>query len=690
MASKWIPSLRRHKKEEDTTSTQETGTPEETNTQQEDTSTSAPQDVKSEGENPTQQEPVLNSDDQKFLENEISTDEAAQQSQGEPVMKISDDGEMKEASKEEQEQAGDSVIVPETKPEASNEGAQTAEQQQAGDKEDPPETLPEASKEGTQDTKAGSASDSVAAPDTQPADMSKDSTQDVRQKQSEDSAPAPESKTETGDDGVQGQETEQSYDDVMKEKAAEAKNSRKSKKDKSFDLPSQEEAEAATKKGLDEQATQEGDTAQGGKRTWTSYIPSVRPSSSSAKKSEATETSKEGESGDSSAPQGEASEGTAATEDSTQRTWKDYASTYVPSIPSISTSWKSSRTGKDAQPEVVYNEDGTVNEDATQDKQEREISALLSNLNLNAFNNRVFAVSGETQKYYERFAQCLKDIINGAPTAYQDLDQLMHEAGPQLQKQFDSMPPFLQTLVKSLPMKMGPEIMAAASEKPGDDMKKRMEAASQRPATGESDAGLPGDAFGTAEKEEGGDEKEGQQKKKRTIPGLKSLVGEKSAVSSMLRAAVSFLQTRFPFLASMTNVIMSLAVFILMFVFWYCHKRGKEVRLAREAEGKELKEGEEDEVLEVSGDEAEVEDDDPELSKQIEEAAKSLSQPTSTEAPVSDTEKGGEGKVAETEKVGAEEAGAEEAGGEKGLKTGAEKAGGDKGAELEAEKAVGV
>ncbi|KAK3703795.1 hypothetical protein LTR37_014241 [Vermiconidia calcicola] len=683
MASKWIPSLRRHKKDGDTSSTQESGTHEETNTQQQDTNASTPQDVKSEGENATQQEPVLNNQDQKFLENQISTDESAQKSQGEPVMKISDDGEMKEASKEEQEQAGDSVIVPETKPEASNESAPNAEQQQAGNQEDPPETQPEASKEGTQE---GSAHDSVAAPDTKPADRSEDSAQDVRQKQSEDSTAAPESRTETGDDGVQGQETEQSYDDVMKEKAAEAKNSRKSKKDKSFDLPSQEEAEAATKKGLDEQAAQEGDSVQGGKRSWTSYIPSVRPSSSSAKKGEATDTNKEGEPSDSSAPQGEASEGTATAEDSTQRTWKDY----VPSIPTISTSWKSNKDSKDAQPEVVYNEDGTVNEDATQDKQEREISALLSNLNLNAFNNRVFAVSGETQKYYERFAQCLKDIINGAPTAYQDLDQLMHEAGPQLQKQFESMPPFLQTLVKSLPMKMGPEIMAAASEKPGNDMQARMKAASQQPATGESDASLPGDAFGTAEKEEeGGDEKEGQQKKKRTIPGLKSLVGEKSAVSSMLRAAVSFLQTRFPFLASMTNVIMSLAVFILMFVFWYCHKRGKEVRLAREAEGKELKEGEEDEVLEVSGDEAEGEDEDPELSKQIDEAADSLSQPTSAEKKGIDGKAAETEKVAETEKSSAEKV-AEQGGGEKGLETGAEKAGGDQGAELEAEKAVGV
>ena len=54
---------------------------------------------------------------------------------------------------------------------------------------------------------------------------------------------------------------------------------------------------------------------------------------------------------------------------------------------------------------------------------------------------------------------------------------------------------------------------------------------------------------------------DGTEKKKRRIPGLKSLVGEKSAVATMLRSCVNFLQTRFPFLASTTNVAMSLAVF---------------------------------------------------------------------------------------------------------------------------------
>jgi len=144
----------------------------------------------------------------------------------------------------------------------------------------------------------------------------------------------------------------------------------------------------------------------------------------------------------------------------------------------------------------------------------------------------------------------------------------MREAGPQLEKQFESMPPFVQTLVKSLPSKLGttlgPELLAAASEKPGNDMKARMSAASKSSGSAgninikTADAG--GSTSGQKAAESG--EVEGQQnKKKRKIPGLKGLVSEQGAVASILRNVVSFLRVRFPFLASATNVAMSLAVF---------------------------------------------------------------------------------------------------------------------------------
>jgi len=50
----------------------------------------------------------------------------------------------------------------------------------------------------------------------------------------------------------------------------------------------------------------------------------------------------------------------------------------------------------------------------------------------------------------------------------------------------------------------------------------------------------------------------------------------------MLRSILNFLKLRFPLAITGTNVLMSLAVFLLLFVFWYCHKRGREVRLETE------------------------------------------------------------------------------------------------------------
>jgi len=155
----------------------------------------------------------------------------------------------------------------------------------------------------------------------------------------------------------------------------------------------------------------------------------------------------------------------------------------------------------------------------------------------------------------------LKDLVNGVPTAYNDLENLLTDSETQLKKMYGNLPPFLQNLVKSLPAKMSaglvPELLAASSEKPGFDAQQRMGA--------EASTG---------------------QKKKRSkrsqIPSLKSLVSAQGAVATMLRTILNFLKLRFPMFITGTNVLMSLAVFLLLFVFWYCHKRGRETRLEGE------------------------------------------------------------------------------------------------------------
>ncbi|TID25250.1 hypothetical protein E6O75_ATG04455 [Venturia nashicola] len=212
---------------------------------------------------------------------------------------------------------------------------------------------------------------------------------------------------------------------------------------------------------------------------------------------------------------------------------------------------------------VKSGEKTTIEEDiaaAEAKKEQEDMASILDQLNLSAVNNRAFSFSKESQKLMEEFTQILKDIVNGVPTAYDDLEKLLTQSEGQLTKLFAAMPPFLQALVKSLPAKMtaglAPEILAATSEKPGFDAKMA--------AAGSAGA-----------------------KKARSnlkIPSLKSLVGQKGAVATMLRSILNFLKLRFPAVLTGTNVLMSLAVFLLLFVFWYCHKRGKETRLAKEKE----------------------------------------------------------------------------------------------------------
>lgn len=459
------------------------------------------------------QEPVLNDEDEKFLEQQISKDEARPDDavKDAPATQITDDGQEKQVSSED---AGGEVVVPQTQPPA-NVGTATGN-------DDPASSLTEQKE------------------------------QDV-----DGAAEEPASALTEQEGQIAGSTEEAPYDDNLKEKAAKAKEARKAKKDRGFDLPSQEEAEAATR-GFSAQLDQQ-DKSQGEKRTWASYLPSVRPGS--RKGGESTNTQQQDQTSSTETKTGEEgsteAQGESQADQQPSRTWTEYATSYVPSSWTYKTSKK---PDPDAQAEPVYNEDGTINEAATQERQEREVSVLLDNLSLSSINNRVFPLTQETQKYYERFAQCLKDIINGAPTAYDDMDKLMKEAGPKLEKQFQSMPPFVQTLVKSLPAKiggtLGPEILATASEKPGNDMKARMEAAS-RPGTADSGINIPAAAGESSETKEGDEKK----KSKRSVPGMKNLVGEKSAVAGMLRSAVNFLQTRFPFLASTTNVVMSLAVF---------------------------------------------------------------------------------------------------------------------------------
>lgn len=205
--------------------------------------------------------------------------------------------------------------------------------------------------------------------------------------------------------------------------------------------------------------------------------------------------------------------------------------------------------GLKAQPEDL--------EDAEVKKEEEDMSEVLEKLNLAAVDNRVFSISEETQDLLKKFNQVLKDLINGVPTAYRDLESLLTNGDKQLQKTYNSLPSFLQKLVEKLPETMtkgfAPEMMAAAAERAssyGINLQKS------------------GKAAGTAAKF-------------MKTPSLKELVTKPGAVTGLLRSIMAFLRTRFPAFAGV-NVLWSLALFVLLLVFWYCYKRGKEVRLEKE------------------------------------------------------------------------------------------------------------
>lgn len=176
-------------------------------------------------------------------------------------------------------------------------------------------------------------------------------------------------------------------------------------------------------------------------------------------------------------------------------------------------------------------------------KEQEDMAAVLEQLNLAAVNNRVFSISDETHELLRKFSLIFKDLINGVPTAYNDLESLLRNSDQQLQKSYDSLPGFLKKLIAQLPEKMketiAPQMMAAAAA-----------AASQSAPTSANAA----NASTTT------------KAKKSRIPGLKDIVGRPGAIAGMLRSIITFLRARFPLFLGM-NVIWSLALFGERYLF---------------------------------------------------------------------------------------------------------------------------
>ncbi|XRM37321.1 hypothetical protein ABZX51_000799 [Aspergillus tubingensis] len=222
---------------------------------------------------------------------------------------------------------------------------------------------------------------------------------------------------------------------------------------------------------------------------------------------------------------------------------------------------KGSESASEAAPAPSASSDAQPAEAKEDDeaKQEAEdMTEILERLNLAAENNRVFSISDETRELLRKFTLIFKDLVNGVPTAYHDLEMLLKNGNKQLQSTYSNLPKFLQSLIEKLPEKwtetLAPEVLAAATEKA-------------------SKSGINVDNVGKAAA--------AANKMGLKVPSLKELVGKPAALVGMLRSIMAFLRARFPAVLGM-NVLWSMALFILLFVLWYCHKRGREVRLENE------------------------------------------------------------------------------------------------------------
>ncbi|KAL4931148.1 uncharacterized protein BDV17DRAFT_289137 [Aspergillus undulatus] len=197
--------------------------------------------------------------------------------------------------------------------------------------------------------------------------------------------------------------------------------------------------------------------------------------------------------------------------------------------------------------------------DPNEQKQENEdMTEILDKLNLAADNNRVFSISDETQELLRKFKLIFKDLINGVPTAYHDLEMLLTNGNRQLQDTYSSLPGPLQKLIEKLPERwtesLAPEMIAVAAERA-------------------SKSGVNVDNIGKAA---AAANKVGIQ-----VPSLKELVGKPAAIVGMLRSIMAFLRASVLQYNTTITTYTNASTFLL-FVLWYCHKRGREVRLENE------------------------------------------------------------------------------------------------------------
>lgn len=172
------------------------------------------------------------------------------------------------------------------------------------------------------------------------------------------------------------------------------------------------------------------------------------------------------------------------------------------------------------------------------ERETKDLTRVLDRLSLSAQNNKVVSESKDSSDLLQRFTQVFKDLVNGVPTAYDDLAKLIEDRDGSINKIFDKLPQSLKKLVTQLPDKLtttlAPELLAAAAEAQGIKV-------------------VEGGMKGTA---------------KRMLMGqnLVDLVKKPGMIVSMLKAIVEVLKNRWPAFIGM-NVIWSVALSCKSFSF---------------------------------------------------------------------------------------------------------------------------
>lgn len=167
------------------------------------------------------------------------------------------------------------------------------------------------------------------------------------------------------------------------------------------------------------------------------------------------------------------------------------------------------------------------------DREAADLAKVLEDLDLSSANNRAFSFSKNSQNVVQDFSFILKDLINGVPTAYDDLRTLLDDKDNSLNRTYKQLPPFVQKLIAGVPKKVEAQAMGMVNE--------TQKAMGAKPS--ESGAGI----MNIAQSFLG-------------VATLKQLVTNPAGVKGALMTIMNALKLRFPaFLGS--SVLMSLGVF---------------------------------------------------------------------------------------------------------------------------------